>query len=383
MSGERIAEIVRKEFRQAFRDPRLRVMMVFPPVMQFLIFGFVVNLDIEHSRMAWLDRDQTAESRELRSVFEASGHFTVTELPASDLEVQALMDRERVQSAVIVLPGFGADLVRGRQTQVQVLVDGANSNTANILSGYASEMIRNFSNARMDAIQNQKRMARGGGVARLAAPGIDLQQRVWFNPELKSRNYFIPGVLVNILSMITLMLTSMAIVREKEIGTMEQLMVTPIRAGELMIGKTLPFALVSLFDLVLIIVLARLVFRIPFQGSVLLLLSGAILFLLSTLGLGLFISTISATQQQAIMSTFFFFFPMSMLSGFAFPIRSMPELVQYATLLNPLRYFLEICRGVFIKGSGVETLWPQLCALAVFGFGILFFSARRFRKRLD
>jgi ABC-2 type transport system permease protein len=185
------------------------------------------------------------------------------------------------------------------------------------------------------------------------------------------------------MTLVTLMLTSMSIVREKEIGTMEQLMVTPIRPAELMLGKTLPFALVGLFDLGLIIVMALLVFRIPFQGSGLLLLGSAILFLFTTLGAGLFISTISHTQQQAIMSTFFFFQPVFILSGFAFPIRNMPEPVQYLTLLNPNRYFLEICRGIFLKGSGIDTLWPQITALAIFGICILYFSARRFHKRLE
>lgn len=383
MSRGRIAGMVRKEFRQAFRDPRLRVLMIVPPIVQFLVFGFVVNLDIEQSRMAWVDGDRTPASRELRAAFEASGRFTVTAAPESLEAAQRLMDRDEVHSVVAVLPGFAADLARGRQARIQVLIDGSNSNTASILSGYAAEIVRGYSGSRFEAVLNQKKMARGGALVELRSPGIGLEQRVWFNPELRSRNYFIPGVLVNILAIVTLMLTSMAIVREKEIGTMEQLMVTPIRPVELMIGKTLPFALVSMLDLVLIVVLARLVFRVPFVGDAWVLGAGAVLFLLSTLGLGLFISTVSATQQQAIMATFFFFFPMSMLSGFAFPVRSMPEVVQYFTLLNPLRYFLEICRGVMIKGSGVETLWPQLAALAVFGVSILWFSARRFRKRLD
>ncbi|MBL8228950.1 MAG: ABC transporter permease [Bryobacterales bacterium] len=383
MSGERIREIIRKEFRQSFREPRLRALMVVPPIVQFLVFGFVVNLDVERSRLAWFDQDQTPASRELRDAFLGSGRYEMVATPASQQELQRVLDEGRVDSAVVVPPEFAKDLARGRQTKVQVLVDGTNSNTASILSGYAGDIVRTFASGRLIEIQNQKRMARGGAVAKLSAPGIDMQQRVWFNPELKSRNYFIPGVLVNIMTLVTLMLTSMAIVREKEIGTMEQLMVTPIRPVELMLGKTLPFAVVGLFDLGLIITLALLVFRIPFQGSGWLLLASAILFLFTTLGSGLFISTISNTQQQAIMTTFFFFQPVFMLSGFAFPIRSMPEPVQYLTLLNPNRYFLEICRGVFLKGSGIETLWPQMVSLAVFGLAILFFSARRFHKRLE
>lgn len=383
MSRERVFEIVRKEFRQVMREPRMRMTMIVPPIMQFLVFGFVANLDVERSRLAWLDRDNTAESRELRAAFEGSRYFTLTEMPASELEIQDLLDRGRVHSAIAIMPGFGADLARGRQAQVQVLVDGSDSNTASILSGYAAEIIRGFSAGRMVGVQNQKRMARGGVLAQIRIPAVNLEQRVWFNPELKSRNYFIPGILANILTLVTLMLTSMAIVREREIGTMEQLMVTPIRPVELMLGKTLPFALVGLFDFALIIVLAKLVFRMPFQGSLVFLFGAAVLFLFSTLGIGIFISTISRTQQQAIMSTFFFFQPAFMLSGFAFPIRNMPEPVQYLTLLNPIRYFIEICRGVFLKGNGIEVLWPQLAALAFFGVSILWFSANRFHKRLD
>ncbi|MDX1982517.1 MAG: ABC transporter permease [Bryobacteraceae bacterium] len=383
MNWERVLEIVRKEFRQALRDPRLRATMIVPPILQFLVFGFVANLDVERSRLAWLDRDQTPDSRELRAAFEGSRYFTLTDYPASESDVQKLLDRGDVHSAIVILPGFSADLARGRQAQVQILVDGTDSNTASILSSYSAEIVRTFAGARLISLQNQKRMARGGMLAKVAAPSVTLEQRVWFNPELKSRNYFVPGILANILTLITLMLTSMAIVREKEIGTMEQLMVTPIRPVELMLGKTLPFALVSLFDFGLIIVLAKLVFRIPFHGSLLLLLAAAVLFLFSTLGVGVFISTVSRTQQQAIMSTFFFFQPMFMLSGFAFPVRNMPEPVQYLTLLNPVRYFLEVCRGVFLKGNGIEVLWPQLMALAFFGVVILWFSANRFHKRLD
>jgi ABC-2 type transport system permease protein len=207
--------------------------------------------------------------------------------------------------------------------------------------------------------------------------------RVWFNPELKSRNYFVPGILVNIIMLVTLSLTSMAIVREKEIGTMEQLMVTPIRPFELILGKTLPFAAIGLGQLVFITSVALLVFRVPLRGSVLLLLLASVFFISCTLGLGLFISTISATQQQAMMTTLFVFQPMFMLSGFSFPIRNMPEVMQWVTRLNPMRYFMEVTRGIFLKGVGLDVLWPQVLALAVLGVGILTLSVLRFHKRLD
>ncbi|MBL8178391.1 MAG: ABC transporter permease [Bryobacterales bacterium] len=383
MNWQRTKEIVRKEFRQSFREPRTRAAMFVPPILQFLVFGFVVNLDVERSRLALLDLDRSPASRELRAAFEGSKYFTVTGTPADEAEMQDMLDRDRVHSALVIPPDFGRDLARGRATKIQMLVEGSNSNTASILSNYAADIVRTYSSGRMVELINQKRMARGGAVAKVQAPGIDLQHRVWFNPELKSRNYFIPGVAVNIITIVTLMLTSMAIVREKEIGTMEQLMVTPIRPVELMLGKTLPFAVVGLFDLAMIIVLGMVVFHIPFRGSALLMLGGAICFLFTTLGAGIFISTVSRTQQQAIMATFFFFQPAFMLSGFAFPIRNMPEPVQWLTYLNPLRYFIEIARGVFLKGSGIDVLWTQFAALVVFGVVVMTMSAVRFRKRLD
>lgn len=383
MNWQRTKEIIRKEFRQSFREPRTRASMFVPPILQFLVFGFVVNLDVERSRMALLDYDQSPASRELRAAFEGSKYFTVTGTPANEAEMQDMLDRDRVHSALVIPADFGRDLARGRATKIQMLVEGSNSNTASILSNYASDIVRTFSSGRMVDLVQQKRMARGGAIAKVSAPGIDLQHRVWFNPELKSRNYFIPGVAVNIITIVTLMLTAMAIVREKEIGTMEQLMVTPIRPVELMIGKTVPFAVVGLFDLAMIIVLGMVVFHIPFRGSALLMLGGAICFLFTTLGAGIFISTVSRTQQQAIMATFFFFQPAFMLSGFAFPIRNMPEAVQWLTYLNPLRYFIEIARGVFLKGSGIDVLWTQFAALLLFGVVVMTMSAVRFRKRLD
>ena len=214
-------------------------------------------------------------------------------------------------------------------------------------------------------------------------PLLSAESRIWFNVDLKSQNYFVPGVLVNIIALVTIMLTAMAIVREKEIGTMEQLMVTPIRPVELMLGKTLPFAAVGLLEVLLVTGAALLIFRVPFRGSLLLLLGCAAAFLLTTLGSGLLISTVSATQQQAMMASFFFFMPAFMLSGFDFPIRNMPLVVQVLTYLNPVRYFMEIVRGIFLKGIGLTVLWPQVTALLVLGTALIGLSILRFHKRLD
>ena len=381
---ERLLGIIRKEFRQAFREPRMRSMLFIPPLVQLFVFGFAVNLDVDHATLAWMDGDRSYQSRDLLAAFQGSGRFDVVAEPSSDREAQQLLDTNKADLIVRVLPGFERDLARGRNTSVQVLINGTNSNTASIVSSYASSIITNFASGVMEARSRGLLAARQvSSPVSFHVPQLKLQSRVWFNPDLMSRNYFVPGIVVNIIMLITLMLTAMAIVREKEIGTMEQLMVTPIRPIELMLGKTLPFALVGLVDTVLVIIAALLMFHVPFRGSALLLFFCAILFLMTSLGAGLFISTISETQQQAMMTTFLFFQPFFLLSGFAFPVRNMPVPIQYLTYLNPVRYFIEIVRGIFLKASGVSVLWPQMAALAVFGVVILTLSSLRFRKSLD
>jgi ABC-2 type transport system permease protein len=299
-----------------------------------------------------------------------------------------VLDRGQAHAVVRVLPEFARNLARGRATEVQVLLDGTNSNTASLVSAYASQVIADFANDVMAGQtkndQTIKVEIRGPGLARSAVlmPAA-AGSRVWFNPDLRSRNYFVPGVIANILFMVTLMLTSQAIIREKEIGTMEQLMVTPIRPIELMLGKTLPFALVGLMNMMIITTGALLIFHVPFRGNFFLLLFCALLFLMTSLGAGLFLSTVSQTQQQANMGSFFFTTPAFMLSGFMFPIRNMPIAVQYLSYLNPLRYFMEIVRGVFLKGVGVEVLWPRMLCLLVYGVTVLGLSAARFHKTLD
>ncbi len=365
---ERVGVILRKEFIQMFREPRMRFLLFLPPILQMVIFGYAVTLDVDHARIAWMDMDRTPESRALLAQFEGSGRFDIVATPSSEAEVQSILDRGQAHGVVRVLPGFARDLARGRPTEVQVLLDGTNSNTASLVSAYAAGVIQMFS---ANYASNQQVI------------GVAARTRVWFNPELRSRNYFVPGVAANILLMITFMLTAQAIIREKETGTLEQLMVTPMRPIDLMIGKTLPFAMVGMIDMLLITAGALFIFHVPFRGNFLLLLFCAALFLMTALGAGLFLSTISQTQQQANMMSFFFTTPAFMLSGFTFPIRNMPTVVQYLTYLNPLRYFMEIVRGVFLKGAGISVLWPQMVYLTVYGVLILGLSALRFRKKLD
>jgi ABC-2 type transport system permease protein len=383
---ERIREIVRKEFRQVYRDPRLRLVLIVPPIVQTIIFGFAVNMDVEHSRIAWLDADRTAQSRELRAAFEGSSNFRIVSHAAEEREITALLDRGEVSAAISVMPGFGEDVLRGQTATVQLLLDGANSNTASIVAEYARRTITLYAGRVQADQRNIRLLARTQGkpvVAALELPSVQGRTRVWFNENLISRNYFVPGVVVNIIALVTLMLTALAIVREKEIGTMEQLIVTPVQPLELMLGKTIPFALVGMFHTGMLTALAHFLFGVPFRGSLWMLFGSAALFLLTTLGAGLFISTVSRTQQQAMMATFFFFFPVLLLSGFAFPVASMPLPVQWLTFLNPARYFMEIVRGVFLKGLGPAELWPQMLALFVLGVSVILVSANRFRKRLD
>ncbi len=383
---ERVFEVVRKEFRVVLRDPRLRVVLIVPPILQSIIFGFAVNMDVERARIAWQDTDMSPQSHELRMAFEGSGSFQLTHQIQHDPEAALLLDRGDVDAVIRVMPGFGKAILRGDTASVQMLIDGANSNTASIVGEYARRAITGYSRQVQFTQQGQRILARTQGQGppvALALPSIQAQTRVWFNENLVSRNYFVPGVVVNIIALVTLMLTALAIVREKEIGTMEQLIVTPIQPLELMLGKTIPFGLVGIFHVTMLTLLARFLFGVPFRGSLLVLYFASVLFLLTTLGAGLFISTIVRTQQQAMMATFFFFFPVLLLSGFAFPIRSMPEVVQWVTYLNPVRYFMEIVRGLFLKGWGIAELWPQLAAMGLLGTTVILASATRFHKRLD
>jgi drug efflux transport system permease protein len=380
-----IEAIVRKEFTQMLRHPRMRVMLFLPPVIQLIIFGYACNLDVETVRIAWMDGDHTPQSRDLLSAFTGSGRFLLEATPQNDDEARALLDKGDVQAIVRVLPRFGEDILRGQPTDVQLLIDGTNPNSASLISSYSTQVVSAFS-ARVGAAQ-QRTLAEARiaslGILSLRAPRLATASRVWFNPELKSRNFFIPGVLNNILLVVTVTLTAMSIVREKEIGTIEQLMVTPIRPIELIAGKMIPAACIGLVDVLLITTAAVALFQVPFEGSGFLLFVCSLLFLLTGLGTGLLISTISRTQQQAALSAFLFATPAFMFSGFVFPIRNMPQIVQYITYVNPLRYFLEIVRGIMLKGAGVNLLWPQMAMLLAYGVAIMGLSAARFRKRLD
>ncbi len=373
---QRVKHMLIKEFIQIFRDPRMRSVIFVAPVVQLLVFGYAVTTDVKHVATAVLDFDHSESSRELVARFVETGYFTVVARGDDPAAAQALLDRGEVCAVLQLNPGFGRELAAGRTAPVQLLVDGTDSNTARVLLAYSARIVTEYSQQLLAA-----QAARHGGPVPPAGR-IELQTRAWFNENLESRNFYVPGVIAMIVMLITLMLTSMAVVREKEIGTIEQIMVTPITPTEFIIGKTVPFALIGLTDVVLITVIGVYWFAVPIRGSLLLLLFATLLYLMTTLGLGLLISTVSQTQQQAMMTTFFFYLPAVLLSGFMFPIENMPEMIQWLTYLNPLRYFLVILRGLFLKGIGLEVLWPQFLALAVMGPLALSLAARRFHKTL-
>ncbi len=365
-----------KELIQTLRDKRMRITLIVPPVLQLIVFGYAANLDVKHIQTAIRDLDQSVESRDLVGRFGSSTYFDIISFPQTPREVRDLINQGKVTVSIEIPTDFSRKLKKGDTATVQMVRDGSESNTALIALGYANQIFSDFSTQVF-----VKRLNRAGMIG-FEEAGVDLQHRTWFNPNFESRLFYIPGVIASIAFLIPIILTAQAIVREREIGTLEQIMVTPIRSWELMLGKTLPFALFGLFDVIMIALIGVFWFEVPLRGNPFVLLLGAVLFLMSSVAIGLFISTICSTQQQAQISTFFFTMPAFTLSGFAFPIENMPEWIQYLTYVNPLRYFLVIIRGVFLKANGLDILWPQVLALGILGTLMILLSSLRFQKRL-
>jgi len=373
---ERLRNMLIKEFLQVLRDPKMRGVIFVMPLLQVMVFGYAVTTDVRNVPVAVLDFDQSVASRELLSRFSASGYFRFVSQTRNANDATRLLDKELVGAILRIDQGFEEDLRAGRTAKLQVIADGTDSNTAGIVLGYTGRIAGEFSGK---VLLTRFSRLRGEG----PLPGnVELISRAWFNENLESRNFYVPGVIAIIVMLVTLMLTSMAIVREKEIGTIEQLLVSPITPAEFILGKTLPFALIGYADVLLVAALGVFWFEVPIRGSLPLLLVATTFYLMTTLGIGLFISTVSRTQQQAMLSVFFFYFPAVLLSGFMFPIANMPSPVQYLTYANPLRYFLVILRGIFLKGAGTDTLWPPMAALLAMGLLTLLVTTRRFRKTL-
>jgi ABC-2 type transport system permease protein len=368
----RVAVLVWKELIELKEDRDLFGIVIVAPILQLFMLGYAATTDVRDVPLVVADADRSAASRALVARFDASPNFTIVDVVTSPNEVDSYLERGRAWIALAIPPGYGEAIGRAAPQALQVIADGSDANSTNVAIGYATNLIAGYA----------QELAAQLPVESMAAPGIEPRVRVWFNSRLDSRDFMIPGVLALLLLVITTNLSSMGIVREKELGTLEQLNVTPLRRWELIVGKLLPYALVGIVDVCLVLAVAVLWFQVPLRGSVTLLFALTLVYLMSTLGLGLFVSTISSTQQQAMMTTIFFFLmPMIYLSGFIFPIENMPAVIQPLTYLLPLRYYLVILRSIFLKGVGLETLWPEAIALAAWGLAILSLAVARSTKR--
>lgn len=367
----RVLHLMRKEFLELKSDPRLFGVVVLAPILQLVLLGYAASTDVNNVPIAVVDEDRSSQSRDLITRFDASPNFTVIDVLPSLQRVDAYLDSGRAWMVLDIPSNYGDRISAGVPATVQVVADGTDANSTNVALGYAGTLVANYARS----------LAAAAGQAP-AEPLVSAQVRVWFNPQLESRYFMIPGILALVLLVVTTNLSSMALVRERELGTLEQLNVTPIARWELIAGKLLPYAVVGMVDVLLVLAVAVGWFQVPVRGSFALLFAMCLVYLLTTLGLGLFVSTISATQQQAMMTaSFFFLIPMVFLSGFVFPIENMPAVIQPVTYLIPLRYFIVILRGIFLKGVGLETLWPDALALFAWGVAILTLATLRSTKR--
>jgi ABC-2 type transport system permease protein len=373
-----ILALIRKQFIEIRTSPQLRALTLFAPLMQLLLFGYAASLDVGSISLAVVDYDRSAQSRELIGSFVNSGYFKLAGYLDRYDEADTVLERGTARIVIVIPPGFSDRLLARRTVPVQALIDGADANTAAIAAGYAGGIIAGYSGKILLQTGGP-----GGGIAR-SAGGVNAETRVWYNPDLKSRRYFIPGVLGLLLLMTTVIASSTSIVKERETGTLEQLVVSPIKPYQIIIGKLAPFTVTAGITLMNLLIIAALVFHVTMRGNLLLFVLLTMIFLITVLGLGLFVSTISKTQQQASFTTSFFILPPFLfLSGFSFPIESMPGWIQPLTYLVPLRYYLVILRGIFLKGVGLEVLWPHLLALLAYGVVVFAASFLRFRKNLE
>lgn len=379
MNLRRIKALLRKEVKQALRDRRMRIVIFISPLIQLLLFGYAVNTDVRDIRTVVCDRADSSISRGVTDAFQASGYFRIVQRTRDLRIAEALVDRGGAQVILVFPERFSWNLHRGQIADLQMIVEGTDSIVASNALSYGNMIIA----AHLQKIVKPPPSLSLATTTSRRIPLARPETRVWFNPDLKSRTFFVPGVIALLLTIVSLVLTSFSIVREWEVGTMEQLIVTPLRPVELIAGKALPFFLLGLIDLVLIFLVGTLWFRIPFRGNILLLAFSAVLYLISALSIGILISTISRTQQQALMAVFFYFNPSILLSGFVFPVYNIPVVIRWIAYINPLTYFLIIVRGVFLKGVGITILWPQLLFLALAGPILLSISMKRFHKKLD
>jgi ABC-2 type transport system permease protein len=374
--GRRIWQMVKKEFIQVWRDRRLRIFLILPPIIQLIIYGYAINFDIRQVPFAVFDEDRTQASELLISRFTASEYFSLTKVINSEGELRDLIDRSRITMAVHIPKGFADTIKANQPVPLQLILDATDSNTALIVAKYTRTILNDYSQAML-----QQRLRHLNLSGTLQIPVV-IEPRAWLNPNLESKNAFVPGVVAMVVMLVSLMLTALSVVREREIGTMEQILVSPLSPLEFLSGKTIPFVLISLVDVALVSLMGVFWFEIPFQGSVAVLFVGTLAFLLSSVGLGLLISTTCSTQQQAVMAGTFVLTPAVLLSGLIFPIANMARIFQFITYFNPLRYFVVVVQGVFLGGRGLAVLWPEMAAMAGLGAVFLGLSIIRFRGRL-
>lgn len=376
MDRQRLGHIMRKEVKRIRRDPATLRLLIVAPLLQLVLFGYAATNDVRNVPVAVYDADRTPDSRLLADEIGHSYYFQLVPTPADSRALEQMLLRGRAQIAVYIPRDFSRAMARGESPVIGVYVDGTDSNTAGIATAYLAGLLRER------GVRWQLQQARHEGTALLDAPSLVSEPRVWYNVELKSANYMVPGVFGLILLVITINLSSLAVVRERETGTLEQLMVTPLRRSELVLGKMAPLGLIAFMESGLIVLLALNWFHVPFRGSYILLFSCAAVFLIANLGLGQIISALSKTQQEAQILSFLLIMPSVLLSGFMFPIQNMPSEIQALTYFIPFRYFLEIVRGLFLRGVGLHVLWPQALCLVLWAIGLSAAGIGLLRKRL-
>ena len=378
-----IISFIKKEFLQFKRDPRMFAVILIAPVFQLVFLGYAATLDVKDVKTAVLDQDRSVNSREFVRNMESSGYFSVVSYVTSYKDMTRMIENGEVLMGIVIPYDFEKNIYRNQTAEIQAIFDGSDGNKATIAAGYMQSITSSFGFSIANKFIERAGMTNLPASIRLNS-AIEPEVRVWYNPALTTRNYMLPGIVGLIIMLVTINLTALAIVKEKEIGTLEQLIVTPIKPYQMIIGKLVPFIIIGFTCCTVVLTVMRFWFGIQIKGSVVLLFFAAFIFMLSTLGLGLFVSTISRTQQQATMTSMFgVMMPMIYLSGFAFPIENMPKLIQYITYFIPLRYFFIIVRGIILKGIGIEHLWKEYVILLVFGVVILFLSSLRFRKKLE
>lgn len=373
---QQILYLIQKEFRQVFRDKPMLFIVFFSPLVQMIVLGFAITIDVTNVKTVIVDYDKTPVSREIARKFEHNPYFSVRGYFDGPSEVRRQIDGWKAQIAIVIPPDFSRDLQRRQTPQIQIVVDGLDGNTAGIALGYAQGILTDYA---VQVIQQQKSpttSAQAGAI-------IDAETRMWYNLDLESKNFMVPGLIAVLLTVVSMFLSSMALVREKELGTLEQLMVTPVKIWQLILGKVMPFLLLSFLALSIMLTVAFVVFQLTVQGSIFLLFVISALYLFSTLGLGIFISTLAQTQQQAMFISWFFIVFLIFLSGFLFPIENMPEIIQRLTYLNPMRYYVIVVREIFLKGSSVKFLLNEILSLISFGLVIFGLSSVKFHKRVS